>query len=271
MLLRGYEVSQYYIIASLQRTGSYLLCECLENTGVAGRPTEAIAPQTMGDLIREWGLPYPTEDVECDYCINYHPKVTREEFNEFVGKAIKNCTGENGVFGFKIHYNQIEWIRRHYEIGEAYDAKMLDYLFPEAKYIRIGRKKSIRDQAISSYRAEYTQEWWKKTDTFNTQIVNPDPPYDSVKLRNWERHFRRQEVRWDNYFKARNITPLYVEYDDLAQDRWHETRRCLEYLGLDPKAADNAPEPTLLKQADAVSRAWKRRLDEEDAARKRKK
>lgn len=267
MLLHGQEVSQYYIIASLQRTGSYLLCESLEGTGVAGRPTEAIAPQTMGDLVREWGLPYPHDDKPCEYCLAEHPEIN---LAEFITKVVQNCTGDNGVFGFKIHYNQLEWIRKHYQRGEPMDAKILDYLFPDATYIRIGRKNNIRDQAISSYKAEYTQEWWKKTDTFNTQIINPDPPYNSEKIRRWERHFRKQEQRWDDYFAERNITPLYVEYDDLARDHWHETRRCLEYLGLDPNAVEGAAEPTLLKQADAVSRAWKRRLDEEDAARARK-
>lgn len=261
-ILQGFEVSQYYIIASLQRTGSYLLCECLDNTGVAGKPTESLAPQTLRDLIVEWHLPFSSKNHDCEICHDSHPAV---ELSDFIPYVIKNGITSNGVFGAKIHYNQVEWIRAHLNYAQPGDTTVLDHLFPDAKYIRIGRRKNIREQAISSYKSSNNQEWWRKADTFNTQIVAPDPPYNSEKIRKWENFFVEQEKRWDLYFDERGIDPLYVEYDDLARDYWHETRRCLAYLGLDPSAADNAPEPTLIRQADAVTRAWKRRLDEEDA------
>lgn len=247
MILHGTEVSQYFVIASVQRSGSYLLCECLENTGLCGIPTEAIAPENMPILVHEWGL---------------SPDTT---LAAFIPEVVRHCVGQNGVFGIKMHWNQIEWARQQLGIGERFDTKTIDYLFPNAKYIQIIRK-DIRGQAISSYRAYATYEWWKKRDVFNYQVRNPDPPFNGKKIRWWENHFFDRYRDWDNYFAARGIEPLRVEYADLDQEWRPQTRRCLNYLGLDERAVDTASEPSLMRQADAVSRAWRRRLDEEDAA-----
>lgn len=243
-LLHGIEVENYYVIAALQRTGSYLLCECLENTELVGMPTEALSPENMDNLKEYWG-----KDVNCN-------------FREYITAVVENSTC-NGWFGVKIHWTQIEWTRRQLDIGSPRDQKILDILFPDAKFIRMMRK-DIRGQAISSYRAYQTEEWWKKRDVFNTQIRKPDPPFNSEKIRAWERVFQQRNIDWSNYFANRGIVPLCVEYDDLARDWRHETKRCLTFLGQDTSVVDTAPEPTLMRQADAVTRAWRQRLDEED-------
>jgi LPS sulfotransferase NodH len=246
MLLHGTEVSQYYIIASLQRTGSYLLCEGLANTGVAGYPTESIAPENKPANVTAWGL---------------DPDMP---MTEYLTQVVKHGTGRNGVFGVKMHWSQIDWVRRQLHIGVSEDSKAIDFLFPDAKFIHITRD-DLRGQAISSYRAYATYEWWRKADVHNTSITNPDPPYNSKRIRFWERHFIERNKDWKEYFAKRSITPLHVEYEDLARDWRHEVRRCLTYLGLDPATVDTAPEVTFLRQADALTRAWRRRLDEEDA------
>lgn len=250
-LLHGIEVEHYYIIASLARTGSYLLCECLENTQLVGAPTEAFAPENMDNLKRRWGV-----DINCS-------------FTEYISAVVKNSTFF-GWFGFKMHWSQIDWMRRHLGIGEPYDQKTIDLLFPDAKFIRMERK-DIRGQAISSYRAYQTEDWWKKRDVFNPQVSKPDPPYSSQKIRAWEKSFRQRNKDWNNYFAKRGIVPLRVEYEDLAENWQRETKRCLTYLGFEQSLIDNvvdaAPEPTLMRQADAVTRAWRQRLDEEDVNR----
>ena len=45
-----------YIVASAPRTGSYLLCEGLETTGVAGRPTEVFSPHFQEVWRNRWEL-----------------------------------------------------------------------------------------------------------------------------------------------------------------------------------------------------------------------
>src|SRR3954469_9404375 len=129
MILHGTEVSQYFVIASVQRSGSYLLCECLEHTRLCGIPTEAIAPENMPILVHEWGL---------------SPDTT---LAQFIPEVVRHCVGQNGVFGIKMHWNQIEWARQQLGIGERFDTKTIDHLFPNAKYIQIIRK-DIRGQAI---------------------------------------------------------------------------------------------------------------------------
>jgi LPS sulfotransferase NodH len=250
-LLFGTEVNLCYVIASLQRTGSYLLCETLESTGIAGGPTEPFSPDNKDMFCQKWGLP---NDIP---------------FIDFVAEVVKHCTTPNGVFGIKIHWSQIEWSRKQLGIGTERDEKTLDYLFPaDTRYIHLTRR-DIRGQAISSYRAYHTNEWWRKDDVYNPQVWNPDPPYNSEKIRYWERMFINRQADWIRYFKERNKTALHVEYADLDNDWRKEVARCLTFLDLDPKAVDTAPEPQLVRQADAISRAWRKRLDEEDAATQR--
>lgn len=250
VLLHGTEVTNSYIIASLQRTGSYLLCEAMESTGLVGFPTEPFTLENKEIFSRMW-------------------KIDQEmSMRDYVAEAVKNCTGDNGYFGVKIHWMQIEFLRKFLEMGEPHDEKSLDILFPDAKFIHLTRR-DVRGQAISSHRAYYTNEWWRKANVYNPQVKAPDPPYSSENIRLWEKRFRNRAKDWLRYFNERNMTPLHVEYDDLCKDWRHELFRCLVYLGYDEetskKASIAAPEPRLIQQADAITRAWRKRLDDEDA------
>lgn len=245
-LFHGTDVATCYIIASLQRTGSYLLCEALANTGVAGRPIEPFSAQNKVMHRDGWGL---------------DPEVP---FDQYIAEVVRHGTTKNGVFGIKVHWSQIEYTRKWLGIGTEYDQHTLQHLFPDALYIHLTRH-DVRGQAISSYRAEKTNEWWRLPDVFNPQIKAPDPPYDSSEIRRWEGMFRQRQADWLRYFTNRKIVPLHVDYDDLANDWRKETARVLEFLGQDARAVDDAPEPKLIRQADALTRAWRRRLDAEDA------
>lgn len=251
MLLHGTEVTKSYIIASLQRTGSYLLCEALEGTGIAGMPTEPFTILNKDIFSRMW-------DIDVDM-----------PFPEYIKEVVKNCTTPNGVFGVKIHWAQIEYVRKQMGIGEPKDEKILDILFPGSQYIHLTRR-DVRGQAISSHRAYTTNEWWRKENVYNPQIVAPDPPFSSRDIRLWEIRFRERAADWVRYFEERNMTPLHVEYDDLCIDWRHELYRSLIFLGYDENTAKHASitalEPQLVQQADARTRAWRKRLDDEDAA-----
>jgi LPS sulfotransferase NodH len=197
-------------------------------------------------LCKEWDLP------------------TDISFVEYIAGVIKNSTTPNGVCGMKVQWDQIERIRKMMNMGVMGDRKTLDILFPMAKFIFLTRQ-DFRAQAISYYRAAATNEWWRKHDVVNTQTVAPDPPYNSEKIRFLEQYFAKLQNKWEKYFRVRNIEPLHVEYATLEKDCHGETARCLNYLGLDPTAIDSRFQTTFVRQADALTRAWKKRLDEEDA------
>jgi trehalose 2-sulfotransferase len=241
-MLYGTEVTSSYIIAGLGRTGSYLLCESLELTGVAGLPTEAFKRFNRPIFSKQW-------------------KGNPKTIFEYVSLVVKNCTTPNGVFGTKILWPNLGGLQEDTKLRE--DQNVLDHLFPKSKYIKLFRQ-DHRGQAISFYRSEYTHNWWQRTNMANTQIIAPDPPYDSEKIRFYEDVIYYQEEEFDRYFERWKIDPLIMYYEDLVDDRKGEVARVLSFIGEDPKLADTIPDPTYIKQADDKTAAWYKLLDQED-------
>lgn len=185
-------------------------------------------------------------------------------FIDYMGAVIKNSTTPNGVCGFKLQWDQIERLRAMLaaDIPADQKGKVLDRLFPGVVYINLLRR-NTRQAAISYYRALYTNDWWSKADVLNTQVVSPDPPYDSEKIRYWETRLTEFQNSWSSFFAKRNIIPLCVEYENLEKDWCSEAERCLGLLQLDTDALDKGFQSTFTRQADARTRAWERRLNEE--------
>jgi len=125
-----------YIIATTVRTGSYLLCEALDYTNVAGRPSETLNLELRPSYSREWGLP------------------SDASLAEYVRALRKQGTSPNGVFGIKIHGHHIDPLAKEWcFLGPAHE--VLQELFPGARYIYLHRR-DRRAQAISFYRATMT-------------------------------------------------------------------------------------------------------------------
>jgi trehalose 2-sulfotransferase len=238
------EIASRYIIASSPRTGSYLLCEALTATGIAGKPTEPFSPEFRREFCRMWDLP------------------SNVSFEQYLTAVFQNCTSSNGVFGVKLHWNQVAVLMRESRLGfEAAD--VLEQLFPGAKYLQLVRR-DRRGQAISFYRALATNEWWRMRDVPNHQITGSDPAFNSPAIRQLETDIERQQLAWEQLFRRGAITPLVIEYENLALQRRQELARILAFLGQDPSVAAEIPEPRLLPQADSKTEAWRRQLETEE-------
>jgi LPS sulfotransferase NodH len=77
-----------YIICATPRSGSYLLCEALRNTGVAGQPTEYVSPTFESYWAAKWGT---------------------QTYREYLNKVLEVGTSANGVFGLKVHTHQFRY------------------------------------------------------------------------------------------------------------------------------------------------------------------
>ena len=230
-----------YIIASTMRTGSYLLCEGLEATGIAGRPREIFCPERREEYTGRWNLP---------------AGVT---FEEFTRAAIDDGTTPNGVFGTKIHRHHVGPLARaRGSTGES--SHVLRDLFPNAKYLHL-RRRDRRAQAISWSRAQQTNEWWRIAGVEDRE-VRPEPPqFHAPGLRRMELELERQQGEWDDFFCDAWIESLTLDYEALAADYRGEIARALAFLGEDPTVAHSLPKPRMLLQADALTEEWRRRMD----------
>jgi trehalose 2-sulfotransferase len=244
MLRFGVDVKQFYIIATIPRTGSHLLCELLESTGIAGHPREPFSGMNVPILSKQWKFEFV-------------------DFRDYLSEIVRRGMTPNGVSGTKLQWDQTNLIRQRLSLDGAKPGEIITKLFPDVSYIFLTRN-DIRGLAISYYRAVKTNDWWQKKNVFNPQINAPDPPYDSTEIRQLEKQFSSLQENWIRFFSKTEIKPIHIDYAELDKDHAGVTRRCLEHLKLDPAAFDDSFQPTFIKQADAVSRSWRKRLDDED-------
>ena len=107
-----------YIVCSTPRSGSSLLCRALASMGIAGTPTEYFNPVTRASLT-----------------------------------ARSRRTSANGVFGTKLHWEQLEQLRAEsLGLGRAepefeISASFLEQLLPAPVYIHILRR-DVNRQAV---------------------------------------------------------------------------------------------------------------------------
>lgn len=222
-----------YVIATSPRTGSTLLCEALTATKVLGNPTERFDPGANQSFLLNVGT------------------YSETPFEEYFAAVLRRGTTKNGVFGVKVHWSQVEFLAQQSGAGFP---EVFDRLFPGAKYINLTRR-DRRGQAISFYRLEQGNR--------RTKLGGLE--FDAKEIRRLEGDLYRQQLGWAEYFRARGIEPLTIEYESLVRYRRHEVARVLAFLGEDPAIAEGIPEPQLVQQADETTIAWRRLLDAEDA------
>jgi LPS sulfotransferase NodH len=232
-----------YIIASTMRTGSYLLCEGLEATGRAGHPREIFCPERRKNYAGQWRLP---------------PDIG---FEDFLRTAIQKGTTGNGVLGMKIHGHHVEPLAREYGVtGEPW--RVLWQLFPSAKYIHL-RRHDRRAQAISWYRAVATNEWWRIPGVKDWDLTGRQPEFGAAEIRRREIELDRQQQAWDEFFAMQPAEVMSMDYETLSADYRGEVARALAFIGEDPEAAKELPEPRMVRQSDSITEEWRRRMDAE--------
>lgn len=232
-----------YIIASTMRTGSYLLCEGLESTGRAGHPQEIFCPDRRGQYTERWSLP---------------PKIG---IHEFIRTAHEKGTTANGVFGTKIHAHHVVPLAE--ECGFTHEPwRILPQLFPNAKYIHL-RRRNRRAQAISWYRAEITNEWWRIPGVKDWDLTGRQPEFNAPQIRQLEIVLAQQQKDWDDFFARNKVDVLTMDYEDLAADYRAHVADTLELIGENPALAEALPEPRMVRQSDDISEDWQRRMDQE--------
>jgi LPS sulfotransferase NodH len=237
------EVRTCYIIASTMRTGSYLLCEGLEATGRAGHPREIFCPERRGRYTGEWLLQ------------------NNVSFDAFLQTAMEKGTTDNGVFGTKIHAHHVEPLAKQAGF-KSQPWQVLRHLFPDAKYVHLKRK-NRRAQAISWYRAEVTNQWWLIPGEKDWDLTGRQPEFNGAEIRRLELELARHQAGWDAFFAVNEVPVLTMDYDTLAADYRGEVARALDFIGEDAELAKSLPEPRLVRQRDATSEEWQRRMDAE--------
>ena len=225
-----------YIIASVQRSGTHLLCSILESTGRAGSPKEHFLSKPGETWEKRSGAPSRLAYVE---------------------KVLRENTAANGVFGTVVMWSYFDRMLEMLQEISAYqslnEAQLLAAVFFQPKYIWMRRRNHV-DQAVSWAIACQTGVWTQKAEEKSQpQAI---PKFDFKVIDEWCNRIATHDKGWENYFRVNKIEPLVLFYEDVVASHRTAAERVLEFLGL-PFAPDiEIPPPAVEKQATRISEEW---------------
>ena len=249
------------IICTLPRSGSWLFCDGLLRSGVAGRPQEYFRSDWLQRFQEVGSLRFPNPLQQRDlWPPAPRPGVPpgRRDIHRFLREVTATGTTDNGVFSMKCHWFQAnELLGRLRRSGRYGNHPRLHDIFPGVRYIRLTREDKVR-QAISWYRAMHSDVWW----VYGRGTQTPPPQYDSQRITQLQSWLEDLERRWDAYLGRCPGVPIRIRYEALADDYQGTMQRVLQELGLWSPAVP-IPQPRLSRQADAVTALWARRVTED--------
>jgi len=225
-----------YLICATNRSGSFLLCEALKNTGIAGNPEEYFWRDDEPFWKERWKV---------------------SDYGDYLSKAIEQGTSSNGVFGAKLMWGYFDdfvgKLRQILNYQQINLPALLPQIFPNLHYIQIIRRDKVR-QAISFWRAIETNIWGWAED--KKPIPEKEPNFNYEAIRKLEQEIITHEAAWKNYFEVSQIKPYVVIYEEFVP-RYEETARdVLRFLDISIPSNMKFAERKLKKQSDGLTEKW---------------
>ena len=219
-----------YLICSVQRAGSWLLCHALQDTGL-GVPAEYFHRGDEEFWRARWG-------------------VTGEE--GFLQALRERPATGNAVWGSKMMWNYFgdalarlrAWPRLGLAPGAA-DPEVLAAAFPGLRYVWLRRDDKLR-QAIS---------WWRAGASGQYALADgeqpaPPPPFDRDAIGRLVRFAEQCEDGWRGWFAAHSIVPFEIVYEDMAGGLTEVVHELAAFLGVALPPGLGPIRPRLRRQAD---------------------
>jgi LPS sulfotransferase NodH len=267
-----------YLVCATPRSGSTLLCQALDQTGVAGHPEEYFEALARSGLPRR-----PHEYFDPDRHANiverlafrempdgvarpsplWHP----ETYDRYLAWALHEGTTSNGVFGAKLMWGYLgdfaELLRGIEGMAGRAIPDLLERAFPGLRYMQITRRDKVR-QAVSLWKAVQTQAWKREPGAEEGTTVEPVFSFRAINY--LVRLLTAHDASWDAYFLGLGYEPLKITYEELAESTEAVIGRVLGHLGIPAPEDLGVKTPPLSVQADEVSERWVRRVQEHLAA-----
>jgi LPS sulfotransferase NodH len=278
-----------YLICATPRSGSTLLCDALEGTGIAGHPAEHFEvlletgqPRQPRDYFQRsndpevWALLDDPEfrDILGEYGGRYSEHPARRDptwrppdFEALLEDALREGTTENGVLGTKIMWayfrDFVRLARRTRGLEDVRPCDVPGAVLPNLRLFVWIRRRDTARQAVSLWKALQTQQWRRDSDEdlgeqglrFSFAAVN------HLKLR-----IDEHNAAWQGFCDGCREEPLKVVYEDLVEDYEGTVLRLLDGIGIPIPENFAVEEPRMKRQADELSEEWVRLYDERAAS-----
>ena len=220
-----------YLVCSVQRAGSWLLCHALEDTGVLGSPAEYFHRGDEPFWRGRWGA--ASEDA-------------------FLRAVQREPVTPNGVWGAKMMWNYLAdavarlraWPRLEAAAGAA-DPEVLAAAFPGLAYVWLRREDKVR-QAISWWRAAATGQYGLAPG----EVPAEPPAFDRDGVGRLLGYAQACEAGWRDWFAAHSIEPLEIVYEDLTEDVDQAARDVAGFLNVPLPSGLERVHPRGRRQAD---------------------
>ena len=265
------EPADSYLICTTPRSGSTLLCELLECTGIAGRPDEYF------QQLRSTGLPMTPRDyldgVAADLLppLDGHAHQLEEHalydprrfagFTDYVAWVKERATTDNGVCGVKIMWPYMPGLVDGLSAlapggGDSSPHAVLSHAFPRLRYVWLRRMDKVR-QAVSLWRAIQTWHW--RQDAAGASGEQPRGPalrYSYEAIDHLRRRIVASDRAWETYFEAIEARPLTLTYEEFVPAMHETVSRMLRHIGVGYPSAARYGAPRTARQSDDVSERW---------------
>jgi LPS sulfotransferase NodH len=250
------------VICSQPRTGSWLLCEALRSTGIAGLPEEYFR--------QDWAWQYAwNQTLEADHRIDYWPPAAAKgttwpepdtvDADGYAEAVRRIAATDNGVMAVKLHLLQFRQFTERFRASgmpvPTTEATLRSW-FPNPRYVLLTRRDQLR-QATSYYRAMESNDWWERGGrTRSTEIGRKQPATrpqpDLAQIEILRRGLVAEEQQWRQILADAQVPALELAYEDLSADPQSAVTQILRYLELDDVAPD-MEAVDLTRQADELT------------------
>lgn len=191
-LLPAAKPNKRYLICSTQRSGSTLLANLLDQTGLAGRPMEYFNKVYVQAFCDRMGV----TDIA-------HPQYLQE--------LQRLRTTPNCVFGAKAHLWQLQvWLGTE-------DVQALQHLLAGFDHLIFLKRRNPLNQAISLDRAVQTGHWSSQHRKLADGPAS-DPVFDTLKIAESLRAVLIWESQWQEVFATLGLNPIVIHYEDVVEN-----------------------------------------------------
>jgi trehalose 2-sulfotransferase len=270
-----------YLICATPRSGSTMLCDALDGTGIAGHPEEHFEvlletgrPRRPRDYFQRsndpevWALLDDPEfrDVLGEYGGRFadHPARTDPSwhppsFEKLVEEALRRGTTENGVLGTKIMWayfrDFVRLARRTPGLEGVRPCNVPASVLPNLRrFVWIHRRDTTR-QAVSLWKALQTQQWRRDSDE---DAGGQGLRFSFAAVGHLKLRIDEHNTAWQSFFEQCGVEPLEVVYEELSEEYEGTVLRLLDEIGVPVPENFVVAAPKMRRQADELSEEWVR-------------
>jgi trehalose 2-sulfotransferase len=193
------------LICTTARSGSNLLADYLNTTGLVGHIAEYFNPHVI--KVGSYGKKF-----------DFTGEVSVEQYIEFLANT---HPGPHGIWGAKLLFEDVDHLVKFPAVRNILEQGKLVFL----------RRRSKLAQAISYYLAISTGKW-VSTDRGHREYA--DVSFDYKRINQILEMLACQEALWSTLFMALGQRPREIIYESFLEDPGGHMRGIMEYVGIDP-------------------------------------